>query len=225
MLNNRNIEIAPSILSANFACLGDQIEAVERGGAGILHVDVMDGHFVPNITVGLPVVKSLAKFTRLPIDAHLMISEPGTYAAQFVEAGAQMVSVHVEADPHLHRTLMSIKSAGAQAGVVLNPSTPVYAVEEVLQFVDYVLVMSVNPGFGGQKFIPQAIDKVKRLRQMIVERQLNVRIEIDGGVDRSNIEKVVAAGAEIIVAGSAIFGKPDAEAAVKELRNATVQWV
>jgi len=225
MLNNRNIEIAPSILSANFACLGDQIEAVERGGAGILHVDVMDGHFVPNITVGLPVVKSLAKFTRLPIDAHLMISEPGTYAAQFVEAGAQMVSVHVEADPHLHRTLMSIKSAGAQAGVVLNPSTPVYAVEEVLQFVDYVLVMSVNPGFGGQKFIPQAIDKVKRLRQMIVERQLNVRIEIDGGVDRSNIEKVVAAGAEIIVAGSAIFGTPDAEAAVKELRNATVQWV
>jgi len=225
MLNNRNIEIAPSILSANFACLGDQIEAVERGGAGILHVDVMDGHFVPNITVGLPVVKSLAKFTRLPIDAHLMISEPGTYAAQFVEAGAQMVSVHVEAVPHLHRTLMSIKSAGAQAGVVLNPSTPVYAVEEVLQFVDYVLVMSVNPGFGGQKFIPQAIDKVKRLRQMIVERQLNVRIEIDGGVDRSNIEKVVAAGAEIIVAGSAIFGKPDAEAAVKELRNATVQWV
>ncbi|HET9480007.1 MAG TPA: ribulose-phosphate 3-epimerase [Pyrinomonadaceae bacterium] len=225
MLNNRNIEIAPSILSANFACLGDQIEAVERGGASILHVDVMDGHFVPNITVGLPVVKSLAKFTRLPIDAHLMISEPGIYAAQFVKAGAQMVSVHVEADPHLHRTLMSIKSEGAQAGVVLNPSTPVSAVEEALQFVDYVLVMSVNPGFGGQEFIPQTLEKVKRLRQMIDERQLSVRIEIDGGVDRSNIEKVVAAGAEIIVAGSAIFGKPDAEAAVRELRNATVQWV
>lgn len=225
MLNNRNIEIAPSILSANFACLGDQIEAVERGGAGILHVDVMDGHFVPNITVGLPVVKSLARFTRLPIDAHLMIADPGTYAAQFVEAGAQMVSVHVEADAHLHRTVMSIKAAGAQAGVVLNPSTPVVAVEEALQFVDYVLVMSVNPGFGGQKFIPQTLDKVKRLRQMILERQLHVRIEIDGGVDRSNIESVVAAGAEIIVAGSAIFGKPDAEAAVRELRNATVQWV
>ena len=225
MLNQRNIEIAPSILSANFACLGDQIQAVERGGAGVLHVDVMDGHFVPNITVGLPVVKSLAKFTRLPIDAHLMITEPGTYAAQFVEAGAQMVSVHVEADPHLHRTAMSIKGAGAQAGVVLNPSTPVGAVEEALQFVDYVLVMSVNPGFGGQKFIPQTLDKVKRLRQMINERQLNVRIEIDGGVDRSNIESVVAAGAEIIVAGSAIFGKPDAEAAVRELREATVQWV
>jgi ribulose-phosphate 3-epimerase len=225
MLNNRNIEIAPSILSADFSCLGDQIQAVERGGAAILHVDVMDGHFVPNITVGLPVVKSLAGFTRLPIDAHLMITDPGTYAAQFVKAGAQMVSVHVEADPHLHRTAMSIKAEGAQAGVVLNPSTPVGAVEEALQFVDYVLVMSVNPGFGGQKFIPQAVDKVKRLRQMIVERQLNVRIEIDGGIDRSNIETVVAAGAEIIVAGSAIFGQPDAEAAVKELRNATVQWV
>jgi ribulose-phosphate 3-epimerase len=226
MLNHRTIEIAPSILSANFACLGDQIEAVERGGAGILHVDVMDGHFVPNITVGLPVVKSLSQFTRLRIDAHLMITDPGTYAVQFVEAGAQMVSVHVEADAHLHRTLMSIKAAGAQAGVVLNPATPLSAVEEALHFVDYVLVMSVNPGFGGQKFIPQTLDKVKRLRQMIVERQLqHVRIEIDGGVDRSNIEKVVAAGAEIIVAGSAIFGKPDAEAAVKELRNATVQWV
>jgi ribulose-phosphate 3-epimerase len=225
MLNQRNIDIAPSILSADFSCLGDQIQAVERGGAGILHVDVMDGHFVPNITVGLPVVKSLAGFTRLPIDAHLMITQPGVYAAQFVEAGAQMVSVHVEADPHLHRTAMSIRNAGALAGVVLNPSTPVVAVEEALQFVDYVLVMSVNPGFGGQKFIPQAIEKVKRLRQMIVERQLNVRIEIDGGIDSSNIEKVVAAGAEIIVAGSAIFGKPDAEAAVRELKNATVQWV
>ena len=225
MLNQRNIEIAPSILSADFSCLGEQIRAVERGGAGILHVDVMDGHFVPNITVGLPVVKSLAGFTRLPIDAHLMITDPGTYAAQFVKAGAQMVSVHVEADPHLHRTFMSIKAAGAQAGVVLNPATPVGAIEEALQFVDYVLVMSVNPGFGGQEFIPQALEKVKRLRQLILERQLNIRIEIDGGVDRANIESVVAAGAEIIVAGSAIFGKPDAEAAVKELREATVQWV
>ena len=222
---SRNIEIAPSILSANFSCLGDEIRAVERGGADVLHVDVMDGHFVPNITIGLPVVKSLAGFTRLPIDAHLMITDPGTYAPQFVKAGAQMVSVHVEADPNLHRTLTAIKSVGAQAGVVLNPATPVAAVEEALQFVDYVLVMSVNPGFGGQQFIPQSIDKVKRLRHLINERQLNVRIEIDGGIDRTNIETVVAAGAEIIVAGSAIFGTPDAEAAVKELRNATVQWV
>src|SRR6185369_1214815 len=185
----------------------------------------MDGHFVPNITVGLPVVKSLASFTKLPIDAHLMISEPGIYATQFVEAGARMVSVHVETDPNLHRTLTAIRAAGAHPGVVLNPATPLSSIEEALQFVDYVLVMSVNPGFGGQKFIPQTLDKVKRLRRLIDERQLNVRIEIDGGVDRNNIETVVEAGAEIIVAGSAIFGTPDAEAAVKELRDATVQWV
>ena len=224
-MQTRTIDIAPSILSADFSRLGEEIAAVERGGATILHVDVMDGHFVPNITIGLPVVKSLAAITRLPLDAHLMISEPGRYAAQFVDAGAKMVSVHVEADAHLHRTLMSIKSAGAQAGVVLNPATPVVAVEEALQIADYVLVMSVNPGFGGQKFIPQAIDKVRRLRQTINEKQLNVRIEIDGGIDKSNIETVVGAGAEILVAGSAIFGSSDAEKAVKELKNATVQWV
>ena len=224
-MQTRTIDIAPSILSADFCRLGEEIAAVERGGATILHVDVMDGHFVPNITIGLPVVKSLAAITRLPLDAHLMISEPGRYAAQFVDAGAKMASVHVEADAHLHRTLMSIKSAGAQAGVVLNPATPVVAVEEALQFADYVLVMSVNPGFGGQKFIPQAIDKVRRLRQTINEKQLNVRIEIDGGIDKSNIETVVGAGAEILVAGSAIFGSSDAEKAVKELKNATVQWV
>jgi len=225
MQEKRNIEIAPSILSADFARLAQEIEAVEQGGAGILHVDVMDGHFVPNITIGLPVVKSIAKVTHLPIDAHLMITDPGHYAAQFVSAGAKMVSVHVEADAHLHRTVMSIKAAGAQAGVVLNPATPVGAVEEALQFVDYVLVMSVNPGFGGQKFIPESVAKVRRLRQMITEKQLNVRIEIDGGIDRSNIETVVAAGAEIIVAGSAIFGKTDAKLAVEELREATIQWV
>lgn len=225
MQKNRNIEIAPSILSADFSRLREQIEAVERGGAGILHFDVMDGHFVPNITIGLPVLKSLARVTRLPIDAHLMISEPGRYASQFVSAGAKMVSVHVEADAHLHRTLMSIKSGGASAGVVLNPSTPVGALEEVLQFADYVLVMSVNPGFGGQKFIPESLEKVRKLRQLIVERQLDVRIEIDGGIDTSNIETVVEAGAEIIVAGSAVFGGDDPETAVKELRNATIQWV
>jgi ribulose-phosphate 3-epimerase len=224
-MNPDAIKLAPSILASDFARLGDQVREAEGAGADRIHVDVMDGHFVPNITIGLPVVKSLAAFTSLPLDTHLMISEPGRYATQFVEAGAQMVSVHVEADPHLHRTLMAIKAAGAQAGVVLNPSTPVVSVEEALQFADYVLVMSVNPGFGGQKFIPQSIDKVKRLRRMIDERQLNVRIEIDGGIDRKNIETVVAAGAEIIVAGSAIFNTPDAEAAVKQLRDATVQWV
>jgi ribulose-phosphate 3-epimerase len=225
MQHTRNIEIAPSILSADFSRLAEEIEAVEKGGAGVLHVDVMDGHFVPNITIGLPVVKSIAKATKLPIDAHLMISDPGQYAAQFVSAGAKMVSVHVEADANLHRTLMSIKSAGAQAGVVLNPATPVGAVEEALQFVDYVLVMSVNPGFGGQKFIQESVSKVRRLRQMITEKQLDVRIEIDGGIDRSNIETVVGAGAEIIVAGSAIFGTTDPKAAVEDLRAATVQWV
>jgi len=224
-MQSRNIEIAPSLLSADFSKLGEQIEAVERGGASILHFDVMDGHFVPNITIGLPVLKSLAKTTQLPIDAHLMITEPGRYATQFVDAGAKMVSVHVEADPHLHRTLMSIKSAGAQAGVVLNPATPVSAVEEALLFADYVLVMSVNPGFGGQKFIKESVAKVRRLRQLIQDQQLAVRIEIDGGIDRSNIETVVEAGAEIIVAGSAIFGTADAENAAKELRNATIQWV
>ena len=225
MMNGRTIDIAPSILSADFSRLSEEIDAVERGGATILHVDVMDGHFVPNLTVGLPVVKSIAKTTELPIDAHLMISEPGRYAQQFVEAGAKMVSVHVEAEPHLHRTLAAIKSAGAQAGVVLNPATPIETLSEALVFADYVLVMSVNPGFGGQKFIQTSIDKVARLRRMIEERKLDTRIEIDGGIDLDNIAAVVAAGAEIIVAGSAIFGAGDPEAAVRGLREATVQWV
>lgn len=225
MVNGRTIDIAPSILSADFSRLGQEIEAVERGGAGLIHVDVMDGHFVPNITVGLPVVKAVARWTRLPVDAHLMISEPGRYAEQFVKAGAQMVSVHVEADAHLHRTVMGIKAAGAQAGVVINPSTPIGALEEILDFADYVLVMSVNPGFGGQRFISTSVDKVRRLRRMIDERGLKVRIEIDGGIDLENIEQVVAAGAEIIVSGSAIFGAKDAGAAVRELRDATIQRV
>jgi ribulose-phosphate 3-epimerase len=225
MMNGRTIDIAPSILSADFSHLSEEIEAVRRGGATILHVDVMDGHFVPNLTVGLPVVKSIAQATELPIDAHLMISEPGRYAQQFVEAGAKMVSVHVEADAHLHRTLASIKSAGAQAGVVLNPATPIESLGEALQFADYVLVMSVNPGFGGQKFIPTSVNKVRRLRRMIEERKLDTRIEIDGGIDLENIASVVTAGAEIIVAGSAIFGAADPEAAVRGLREATVQWV
>jgi ribulose-phosphate 3-epimerase len=225
MVNDRTIDIAPSILSADFSRLGEEIAAVERGGAGLIHVDVMDGHFVPNITVGLPVVKAVVGSTRLPVDAHLMISEPGRYAEQFVKAGAQMVSVHFEADAHLQRTVMAIKTAGAQAGVVINPATPVGALEEILDFADYVLVMSVNPGFGGQKFIPTSIDKVRRLRRMIDERGLKVRIEIDGGIDLGNIQQVVAAGAEMIVSGSAIFGAEDAGAAVRELREATVQWV
>ena len=224
-MNAKTVDIAPSILSADFSRLGEEIQAVERGGATILHVDVMDGHFVPNLTVGLPVVKSLARATQLPIDAHLMISEPGRYAEQFVEAGAKMVSVHVEADPHLHRTLSSIRNAGAAAGVVINPATPVESLSEALPYADYVLVMSVNPGFGGQRFIETSLDKVRRLRGLIQERGLTTRIEIDGGVDLNNIAAVVSAGAEIIVAGSAIFNTNDPEVAVRNLREATVQWV
>jgi ribulose-phosphate 3-epimerase len=224
-MNGSTIDIAPSILSANFFRLGEEIEAVQRGGATILHFDVMDGHFVPNLTVGLPVLKSIAKATDLPIDAHLMIAEPGRYAAQFVDAGATMVSIHVEADAHLHRTLASIKTAGAKAGVVINPATPIESLSEALHFADYVLVMSVNPGFGGQKFIPTSVDKVRRLRRMIDDRRLETRIEIDGGIDLENIASVVAAGAEIIVAGSAVFGGDSPEAAVRGLREATVQWV
>ncbi|MGA9998126.1 MAG: ribulose-phosphate 3-epimerase, partial [Pyrinomonadaceae bacterium] len=215
------VEIAPSILSADFTRLGDEIAAVERGGATILHVDVMDGHFVPNITVGLPVVKAIARATRLVIDTHLMITEPGRYAEQFVEAGAQMVSVHVEAERHLHRTLTAIKGAGAQAGVAINPATPLVVLEEALPFADFVLLMSVNPGFGGQTFIKTSLEKLRRLRHMIKERGLSTRIEIDGGIDQQNVGTIAAAGAEIIVAGSAVFGTKDPEKAVRELRDAT----
>jgi ribulose-phosphate 3-epimerase len=219
------IEIAPSILSADFARLAEEIQAVERAGASLLHVDVMDGRFVPNITIGLPVVKAISRATRLPLDAHLMIVEPGQYAEQFVAAGAQMVSVHIEADPHAHRTLSAIREAGARAGIAINPATSLSAVEEVLKFADYVLLMSVNPGFGGQKFIPESLDKLRRLRQMIDERGLNTRIEIDGGIDRENIAEIAAAGAEIIVSGSAIFAARDPAVAFRELREATVLWV
>ncbi|MFY9620814.1 MAG: ribulose-phosphate 3-epimerase [Pyrinomonadaceae bacterium] len=219
------VEIAPSILSADFARLAEEIQAVERAGASLLHVDVMDGRFVPNITIGLPVVKAISRATRLPLDAHLMIVEPGQYAEQFVAAGAQMVSVHIEADPHAHRTLSAIRAAGGRAGIAINPATSLSAVEEVLKFADYVLLMSVNPGFGGQKFIPESLDKLRRLRSMIDERGLTTRIEIDGGIDRDNIAEVAAAGAEIIVSGSAIFSAKDPGLALRELREATVLWV
>lgn len=219
------VEIAPSILSADFSRLGEEIAAVERGGAGLIHVDVMDGHFVPNITVGLPVVKAVTRATKLPVDAHLMISEPGRYAEQFVEAGARMVSVHVEIDPHLNRTLTAIRKKGAMAGVAINPATPLVFLEEALLFADYVLLMSVNPGFGGQKFIPTSLDKLRRLKRTITERGLPVRIEIDGGIDRDNIGQVAAAGAELIVSGSSVFGEPDPAEAVRGLLEASHQWV
>ena len=219
------IEIAPSILSADFSRLCEQIKTVERAGASLLHVDVMDGRFVPNITVGLPVVKAISRATQLPIDAHLMIVEPARYIESFVEAGAQMVSIHIEADPHAHRTLTAIRAAGARAGIAINPATSLSALEEAIKFVDFVLVMSVNPGFGGQEFISSSLDKVRRLRKMLDERGSKARIEIDGGIDQDNVAEVAGAGAEIIVSGSAIFGAPDPAVALRELREATVLWV
>ena len=221
---NRIFEIAPSILSADFTRLAEEIEAIEKGGATVLHFDVMDGRFVPNITIGLPVLKSVRKFTKMTIDCHLMIVEPNRYAAEFVKAGADMVSVHVEADAHLQRTLTAIREAGGQAGIAINPATPLVLLEEALPFADFVLLMSVNPGFGGQKFIPTSVDKLRRLRRMIDERGLALRIEIDGGIDAANIKKIVEAGAEIIVAGSAVFGKGKPAEAVRELIDAGTVW-
>jgi len=218
-------EIAPSLLSADFTRLEGEIEAVRAGGASVLHVDVMDGQFVPNITIGLPVVKSIRKATDMTIDTHLMIVEPGHYAAKFAEAGADMVSVHIEADRHLHRTLCSIRDAGAKPGVAINPATPLILLEEALPYADFVLLMSVNPGFGGQSFIPTSVQKLKRLRQMIDDRGLPTRIEIDGGIDADNIRTIVESGAEIIVAGSAVFGGGEPEAAVKNLIEKGTVWV
>lgn len=223
--NSLMFEIAPSILSADFSRLADEIAAVEAGGATVLHVDVMDGHFVPNITIGLPVVKSLRKATKLTIDTHLMIEEPNRYATQFVEAGADMVSVHVEADVHLQRTLVSIRDAGAKSGIAINPGTPLSSLEEALPYADFVLLMSVNPGFGGQSFIPTSLDKLRRLKRMIVERGLDTKIEIDGGVDAGNIAEIVQAGAEIIVAGSAVYGKGNSTKSVRNLIDKGTVWV
>jgi ribulose-phosphate 3-epimerase len=218
-------EIAPSILSADFTRLADEIASVKSGGATIVHVDVMDGHFVPNITIGLPVVRSIRKATDLVIDTHLMIEHPGQYAAEFVKAGADMVSVHVEADAHLQRTLTSISDAGAKAGVAINPATPIESLTEALPFADFILLMSVNPGFGGQRFIPTMLDKLRRLNEMIFARGLTTRIEIDGGIDGSNIGDIAAAGAYIVVAGSAVFSNRDPAAAVRSLLEKGAAWV
>lgn len=220
------LKIAPSILSADWAHLAEQVESAARGGASLLHVDVMDGHFVPNITVGFPMVKALEAATRLPLDTHLMIAEPGRYAAEFVSAGASMVSVHVEADAHLNRTLTLIRDKGALAGIAINPATSLSALEEALGFADYIVFMSVNPGFGGQKFIPASIDKLRRLRRMIDARGLNVEIEIDGGIDAKNVAEVARAGASIIVAGSAVFATAESpEQSVRALLEAGTQWI
>ena len=212
------IRLAPSILAADFAALGTEMAAAARGGADQIHVDVMDGHFVPNITIGVPVVRSLRRATQLPLDVHLMISDPDRYLEPFIDAGADLVSVHVEVLPHLHRTITQIKKLGAKAGVVLNPSTPVTAIEEIAGDVDFVLVMSVNPGFGGQVFIANSLNKIRRVRALLDRTGSTAPIEVDGGVDLTTVESVVAAGAEWLVAGQAVFGAGDAEAAARALK-------
>ena len=214
--------IAPSILSADFAKLGEEVRAIDDAGADWIHLDVMDGHFVPNITIGPPVVKAVRRVASRPLDVHLMIEEPDRYIEAFVEAGAAMISVHVEAVPHLHRTLTLIRSLGAKAGAVLNPSSPAVLLEDVAAQLDYVLVMSVNPGFGGQAFIPHSLEKVRRVRDVLQRNGSSAPIEIDGGIDAGNIAQVVAAGATIIVAGHAIFGSGDAERAARDLRAAAL---
>jgi ribulose-phosphate 3-epimerase len=205
------VELAPSILSADFAHLADQIAAAERGGGTVIHVDVMDGHFVPNITIGPPVVKSLRKATKLPLDCHLMIENPNDYIQAFADAGADWVSVHYEACPHLHRSLEMISRAGMKPGVVINPHTRVDLISEVFPMVHHVLIMSVNPGFGGQEFIPFSLDKIRRLAEMRRELELTFRIEVDGGVAHDTVAQVVQAGAELLVAGNAVFGRGDPE--------------
>jgi len=216
-----SITIAPSILSADFAALGEAVAAVERGGADLIHVDVMDGHFVPNLTVGPAVVRSLKRVTRVPLDVHLMITDPDRYLEAFRDAGASMMSVHVEVLPHLHRTVQAIKTLGASAGVVLNPSTPVTALEQIAGDVDFVLVMSVDPGFSGQTFIPRSESKVREVRALLDRAgRTSAPVAIDGGIDLTTAPRVAAAGARIIVAGSAIFHCQDPERATRELKAA-----
>ncbi len=217
-----SVKIAPSILSADFATLGEAVAAAERGGADLIHVDVMDGHFVPNITIGPLVVRALKRVASVPLDVHLMIADPDRYIEAFVEAGASMVSVHAEVLPHLHRTIAFIKGLGARAGVALNPSTPVGALEEIAADIDCVLIMSVNPGFGGQTFIRRSEDKVRAARALLDRASSAAVIEIDGGVDEGNVARVVAAGVEIVVAGSAVFGGGDPEGATRALKAAAM---
>ena len=219
-MSGARVRIAPSVLSADFAALGRDVAAVERGGADLIHVDVMDGHFVPNITIGIPVVKALRRVATRPLDVHLMIEQPDRYVEDFIANGAAMVSVHVEVVPHLHRTLSLIRSLGARAGAVLNPATPASVLEDVVQDLDYVVVMAVNPGFGGQSFIPNSIEKIRRVRSLLDRARATATIEVDGGVDLGNAAAVVDAGADILVAGNAIFGSADAEAATRALRAA-----
>jgi len=215
-----SVLLAPSILSADFAALGAAVAAVERGGADLIHVDVMDGHFVPNITIGPPVVASLKRVATVPLDVHLMISDPDRYIEAFARAGAAYLSVHVEVLPHLHRTVHAIQGLGVKAGVVLNPSTPASVLQDIVPDVDFVMVMSVNPGFGGQTFIPRSESKVREVRALLDLAGNPAPVEIDGGVDLGNIGRVVMAGARMIVAGAAVFHSPDPERATRDLRAA-----
>jgi ribulose-phosphate 3-epimerase len=210
--------IAPSILSADFSRLGKEVQAVSAAGADVIHVDVMDGHFVPNITIGPLVVKAVRRVTELPLDVHLMIENPDRYLEAFAEAGADWLTVHVEGDHHLHRTIHRIKELGMKAGVVLNPATPLTMVEPILEDVDLVMIMSVNPGFGGQSFIPSALSRIRQLKEMIDLRGLQTSIEVDGGISPETLPQVVAAGANIFVAGSAIFGQPDYAGVIGAMR-------
>ena len=214
------VQIAPSLLSADFARLGEAIALAERAGADLIHFDVMDGHFVPNITIGPPVLKSLARVSRLPIDVHLMIENPDRYVEAFAEAGAASITVHAEAAVHLHRTIHFVKSLGVKAGVALNPATPVAALEQIAGDVDYVLVMTVNPGFGGQTFIPRSESKVRSVRELLRREGSSAPIEVDGGIDVHTAPRIVAAGADILVAGNAVFGSSDPERAIRDLRAA-----
>lgn len=214
------IKIAPSILSANFAKLGQEIKDVENGGADYIHIDVMDGHFVPNITIGPLIVEAVRPITKLPLDVHLMIEEPDNYIDDFVSAGADIITVHVEACRHLHRTIQLIKSKGIKAGVVLNPHTPIESIQHVLEDLDMVLLMTVNPGFGGQAFIPQVLSKIKQLAMLIKEKQLPIEIEVDGGVNEVTAKLCVEAGATVLVAGSAIYNKEDRHQAIQSLKQA-----
>lgn len=213
------IKIAPSILSANFAQLGAEIEDVERGGADYIHVDVMDGHFVPNITIGPLIVEAIRPVTKLPLDVHLMIENPDQYIPQFAKAGADIISVHVEACPHLHRTIHLIKEHGVKAGVVLNPATPVDTIQHIIDDVDLVLLMTVNPGFGGQKFIHSVVPKIRAVSEMAKSKGLNIDIEIDGGVNPETAKLCVEAGANVLVAGSAIYNETDRAQAIKNIRG------
>lgn len=214
------VKIAPSILSANFAKLGEEITEVENGGADYIHVDVMDGHFVPNITIGPLIVEAIRPVTDLPLDVHLMIENPDRYIPTFAKAGASIISVHQEACPHLHRTIQLIKDQGVKAGVVINPATPVEMIKETLSYVDLVLVMTVNPGFGGQSFIHETLPKIKLLDELRKEHQYSFELEVDGGVNAETAKLCTDAGADVLVAGSAIFNKEDRKAAIAEIREA-----